>query len=60
MTQQHYIEEYHEALDTRSVLDAFGPSDVNPPEESRQARPPAQSPPPGRRRGPESGEFMVS
>lgn len=27
MTQQHYIEEIHEALDTTSVTDAFKPED---------------------------------
>jgi len=34
MTQEHYIEELHEALDTRSVVDAFRPKDG-----SREARP---------------------
>jgi integrase len=27
MTQEHYIEEYQEALDTRAVMDAFSPKD---------------------------------
>lgn len=31
MTQEHYIEEIHEALDTRSVIDAFKPSDKSGP-----------------------------
>ncbi|MDD0856710.1 site-specific integrase [Arthrobacter alpinus] len=37
MTQEHYIEELHEALDTRSVVDAFKPKDG-----PRQARPAAE------------------
>ncbi|WP_434617522.1 hypothetical protein [Arthrobacter sp. A5] len=31
MTQQHYIEEYQEALDTRAVVDAFSPKEEPPP-----------------------------
>ena len=34
MTQEHYIEELHEALDTRSVVDTFKPKDG-----PRQSRP---------------------
>jgi integrase len=41
MTQEHYIEELREALDTRSVVDAFKPKDVSqqPAPEDEQAPP---------------------
>lgn len=49
MTQEHYIEELHEALDTRSVVDAFKPK-VGP----RESRPPEeQERPAGENAGPE-------
>ena len=43
MTQQHYIEEYKNALDTRAALDGFGPSqdevEKTPPEPDQPASP---------------------
>lgn len=45
MTQEHYIEELREALDTRSVVDAFKPKDGSRPAEEHAQLADEQAPP---------------